>query len=155
MFGLKKASVTIAFIVVLLGVGGYYSYHEELLPSFFYAKAPPSDVIVEPMPDPFATHRDFLIFYMDDEGFNPSEAKIDKSDVLRIQNTSSIDLHIVGTGVDNPPYPGSSECQPQGTLDSCRVLKQGEFWDFTSDVAGAWTFHNAQHPTHTGVVIVE
>ena len=95
-----------------------------------------------------------LISYTD-HGFEPATATIAVGDAVRFTNNSSQDLWVASTGSsENPLYPGTSDCGGS-TLDTCMVLEPREFWEFTFDESGTWTFQNNLDKGQTGSVLVQ
>jgi plastocyanin len=95
-----------------------------------------------------------LISYTDN-GFEPSEATIRQGESVRFTNNSSYELWVAAEGADGAPlYPGTSECGGS-PLDSCKVLKPRDFWEFTFVASGSWLFKNNLDKEKSGVVRVE
>ncbi len=95
-----------------------------------------------------------LISYTDG-GFEPAAAVIEVGDAVRFTNNSSKDLWVAAAGSsEDPVYPGTSECGAS-SLDTCMVLEPREFWEFTFDQSGTWTFQNNLDKGQTGAVLVQ
>ncbi len=96
----------------------------------------------------------FLVSFTD-RGFEPASATIKKGETVRFTNNSSTDLWVASVGTaDGAPYPGGSEECGQSAFDTCKVLKPGEFWEFTFAQAGVWSYHNNRDTAVSGVVRV-
>jgi plastocyanin len=94
-----------------------------------------------------------LISYTD-QGFAPAQATIKKGQAIRFTNNSGQSLWVAAQGTaEHPVYPGQSDCGASA-LDSCTALKSGEFWEFTFDHSGTWTFVNNLDKTQQGAVKV-
>jgi plastocyanin len=94
-----------------------------------------------------------LISYTD-QGFTPAQASIKKGQGVRFTNNSHGELWVAAQGsADHPIYPGTGDCGAS-PLDSCIALKPGEFWEFTFDRSGTWTFVNNLDKTKSGSVSV-
>jgi plastocyanin len=92
-----------------------------------------------------------LVSYTD-RGFEPAFATIKAGDAVRFTNNSSHDLWIAAAGGAGSAYPGDGNNCGQSAFDSCRVLKYGEFWEFTFATAGTWSYQNNRDTKMTGVV---
>ena len=90
------------------------------------------------------------------EGFIPSSITIKKDETVRFTNNSATDLWIAATGASGTLYPASTgaECG-ESAFDSCRVLKHGEFWEFTFTHVGTWSYQNNNDAKMVGVVTVK
>ena len=94
-----------------------------------------------------------LVSYTD-QGFEPATLSIQKGDTVRFTNNSHESLWIAAVGGIGA-YPGGENSCGTSALDSCHVLQPGEFWEFTFDVAGTWSYLNNVDKTNTGVVNVQ
>ncbi len=94
-----------------------------------------------------------LVSYTD-AGFRPAQVSVKKGEAVRFTNNSSGELWIAAEGTpDQPVYPGTSTCG--GTaLDTCKVLKPKEFWEFTFEQSGTWMLVNNLDKNKTGEVRV-
>ncbi|PCI30788.1 hypothetical protein COB52_00915 [Candidatus Kaiserbacteria bacterium] len=107
----------------------------------------------EPMGDPIF-HA--LITYTDD-GFDNSDITINKGDTVRFVDQST---NGVWVGSNSHPthtnYPKKSEGDCLGSsFDTCRILVAAEFWEFTFDEVGKWSYHNHAKARDGGVITVE
>ena len=122
------------------------------VPTDTFVPVPPPPEIIEML----AKSRGFevLVSYTN-RGFEPSTAVINIGESIRFTNNSSNDLWVAATGTaEAPVYPGIGECG-SSTLDTCKVLKPREFWEFTFTKGGMWMFHNNLDKGQTGVVRVD
>jgi plastocyanin len=90
-------------------------------------------------------------------GFEPSTATIKKGDTIRFTNNSGGDLWVASAGTSGGKvYPAGSgnECG-QSAFDSCRAIKEGEFWEFTFTTTGTWGYQNNRDRKMTGTVRVK
>ena len=92
-----------------------------------------------------------LVSYTD-TGFQPSSLAISKGETIRFTNNSHSDLWVAATG--QSPYPSKGNSCAGSDLDSCHVIHSGEFWEFTFDVVGTWSFINNIQKTDGGTVHV-
>lgn len=96
-----------------------------------------------------------LVSYTD-RGFEPSTALVKKGETVRFTNNSSDDLWVSAIGATSGkiyPSGGGDECG-QSAFDSCRTIGRGEFWEFTFDLSGAWSYQNNADTDQVGVVVV-
>ena len=98
-----------------------------------------------------------LVSYTD-RGFEPNSVTINKGEAIRFTNNSSQDLlwvASVATGtISGSIYPSGKEPCGQSAFDSCATLKPHEFWEFTFDVVGTWSYTDNLHKDRTGTVRV-
>ncbi len=91
-----------------------------------------------------------LVSYTD-RGFEPQALSIKQGGTVRFTNNSPREIWVASVGV---PYPsGSADCG-QSAFDSCVVLKPLEFWEFTFNEKGEWTYADNLHKEFTGKVRV-
>ncbi len=98
---------------------------------------------------------DVVIEYTDD-GFKPRDITIKRGERVRFLNTSS-----EGTWPASAIHPThslypekeSTDCLGS-SFDSCRILQNGEFFDFTFQYEGEWRFHDHVHAYQTGSITV-
>ena len=100
-----------------------------------------------------ATSKGFqdLVSYTD-SGFQPTDLTIAKNDTIRFTNNSHSDLWVAAAGATR--YPSKDTSCAGSDFDSCHVIHSGEFWEFTFDVVGTWSFINNIQKTDTGTVHV-
>ncbi|OGG56666.1 hypothetical protein A3D71_03450 [Candidatus Kaiserbacteria bacterium RIFCSPHIGHO2_02_FULL_55_20] len=100
-----------------------------------------------------------LVSYTD-RGFEPDTVTIKKGEAIRFTNNSSQNLlWVASVATGTAPgsiYPtGQQEPCGQSAFDSCATLEPHEFWEFTFDVAGAWSYADNLHKDRTGIVRVQ
>lgn len=96
----------------------------------------------------------YLISYTDG-GFEPPTLTVKKGETVRFTNNSQDDLWIASaTQPDGAVYPGQSDCGATA-FDTCAALKPQEFWEFTFDAAGTWSYKNNSDISKTGVITVK
>jgi plastocyanin len=93
-----------------------------------------------------------LVSYTD-RGFEPALRTISAGETIRFTNNSNTVLWIAARGDSGALYPGTGNNCGQSAFDSCRVLAPGEFWEFTFDSVGTWTYQNSANE-HTGSIVV-
>src|SRR3989344_4513846 len=81
-----------------------------------------------------------LLVSYTDRGFEPPAATIKKGQTVRFTHNSSRDLWVAATGTAGAVYPGTGKECGQSAFDSCFSLKPQEFWEFTFEVAGTWSY---------------
>lgn len=86
-------------------------------------------------------------------GFEPAKIAIPKGDTIRWTNNSHNDLWVAAGG--GALYPGAQDVCGSSAFDSCRVIKSGEFWEFTFTKAGTWSYVNNMDKTKGGAVTVQ
>jgi len=91
------------------------------------------------------------------QGFSPESVTIAQGETVRFLNQAGSGLWVGG---DNHPthnqYPETAEDACLGTsFDTCRVLKAGEFWEFTFNHRGTWGLHNHIRANNTAEIIVK
>lgn len=89
-------------------------------------------------------------------GFEPQTTTIKKGETVRfVNNQEKRAVWVAATGEDGTRYPqGGAECG-QSALDSCSAIGAGDFWEFTFEKPGTWSFKNNAAPEYTGVIIVQ
>jgi plastocyanin len=99
---------------------------------------------------------DVSVTYTDD-GFDPRDLKVDKGTRVRFLNASGQSSFWPASGV-HPTHTLYPEKEPADCLgssfDACRELAPGEFYDFTFNYVGTWSFHDHLHAYHTGSITV-
>ena len=87
-------------------------------------------------------------------GFEPQQVSIKQGEAVRFTNNSSSDLWVASDATtEHPAYPGTSDCGGS-SLDTCKVLKPHEFWEFTFGTSGTWLFQNNLDKSKTGTMTV-
>lgn len=95
----------------------------------------------------------YLISYTDN-GFEPIALDVKKGETVRFTNNSQGGLWVASQALPGATvYPGQSDCGAS-VLDTCMVLKRGDFWEFTFDAAGTWSYKNNSDSAKTGTVTV-
>ena len=89
-----------------------------------------------------------LVSYGDD-GFSPAALTVAAGDTVRFTNNSTKDVWIASVN-----YPGQSSCGGS-SFDTCLVLKSGEFWEFTFDEVGSWTYKNNADTQYKASITVD
>ncbi|MCE9541478.1 cupredoxin domain-containing protein [Candidatus Kaiserbacteria bacterium] len=147
--------IGIVAAAVLLAGGGYIYSERPHVPSYASPAAqPPGHGIVGNSKldtDPY----DVLITYTD-EGFSPADISIAQGQRVRfLNNSKQTTWPASGLHPTHTLYPEkeSSDCLGS-SFDSCAELQKGEFFDFTFNYAGVWTFHDHLHPYSTGSITV-
>jgi plastocyanin len=95
-----------------------------------------------------------LVSYTE-RGFEPAVITLQKGDTVRFTNNSSRGLWVAATGVGGAVYPGTSEECGQSSFDTCKLLQPGEFWEFTFDTTGTWSYQNNSDVRYTGTVTIQ
>jgi plastocyanin len=98
---------------------------------------------------------DIEIVYTDN-GYVPTEITVPKGTRIRFINESNAETWPAsGIHPTHTLYPEkeSSDCLGS-SFDSCKALAQGEFFDFTFNYVGNWSFHDHLHGYHSGVINV-
>lgn len=96
----------------------------------------------------------YLVSYTNN-GFEPSNISIKKGETIRFTNNSSGDVWIAATATGGALYPNVANGCGSSAFDSCHALKSGEFWEFTFESAGTWSYADNLHKDKTGVVHVK
>ncbi len=91
-----------------------------------------------------------LVSYTDD-GFEPTDISVAQGSGIRFVNNSSEALTIASD--PSAPYPGKSPCATSA-FNSCETLQPGDFWEFTFDINGSWSFRNELDPAKVGTLNV-
>lgn len=89
-----------------------------------------------------------------ERGFEPVELSLAAGETVRFANNSSGELWIAADAERGAIYPGTGAECGQSRLDTCRVLKPHEFWEFTFVSAGDWGFRNVLRAEHGGTARV-
>lgn len=98
---------------------------------------------------------DILITYTD-KGYSPRDITIPKGTRVRFLNISpettwpASGLHPTHTLY---PEKAASDCLGS-SFDSCAELGEGDFYNFTFNYEGTWTFHDHLHPYNSGIITV-
>ena len=90
-----------------------------------------------------------------ERGFEPMSVTIQKGETVRFVNNSDANLWVAATGDSGAIYPGTGHECGQSAFDTCKTLKNGEFWEFTFSTVGAWSYHDNFDVERTGVVVVQ
>lgn len=98
---------------------------------------------------------DVTIEYTDD-GFKPRDITIAEGKRVRFLNTSSEEVWPAsGIHPTHSLYPEKENTDCLGSsFDSCRALRNGDFFDFTFYYEGTWTFHDHIHAYQSGSITV-
>ena len=96
----------------------------------------------------------YLVSYTDG-GFEPATLDVKKGETVRFTNNSQSDLWIAETPASGSMYPSTGDECGQSAFDSCIPLKPQEFWEFTFDAAGTWSYKNNSDAAKTGVITVQ
>jgi len=96
----------------------------------------------------------YLISYTDG-GFEPLSLLVKKGETVRFTNNSQGGLWVASVARPGATvYPGRSDCGASA-FGTCAALKPGDFWEFTFDVAGTWSYKNISDSSKTGTVTVK
>jgi plastocyanin len=97
-----------------------------------------------------------LVSYTDD-GFVPQTLDVKEGETVRFTNNATRDLWIAAAQTGSTTlYPsGPNEMCGQSAFDSCVSLKPLEFWEFTFDTSGEWSYRNNASPDDIGVISVD
>ena len=167
MGDIRQKLILLAFLLVLAGVISFLS-SMSILPSPFKMFLHPthSDLIrsgtIPPPPMTPATREKLekshgfqaLVSYTD-EGFEPREVTIKKGQTIRFTNNSSRDLWVAASAdTSDSLYPAVVNGCGSSAFDSCGPIAPQDFWEFTFDSAGAWTFVNNLDKAKSGVAHV-
>lgn len=91
-------------------------------------------------------------------GYDPKSITIRKGDTVRFVNNATSQDTWPASAVHPThsiyPEKTSSDCLGSA-FDACRGLRPGESWEFTFNQAGEWRFHDHNHASKTGVILVE
>lgn len=89
-----------------------------------------------------------------DEGFRPSEVKVQKGGTVVWFNKSSAAVWPASAvHPTHSAYPQKGGCVGS-SFDACRRVASGEKYEFTFDHAGTWKYHDHLNPVHFGAVTV-
>lgn len=99
---------------------------------------------------------DIEIVYTDN-GYVPTEITVPKGTRIRFLNESNAETWPAsGIHPTHSLYPEKSPADCLGSsFDSCASLARGEFFDYTFNYVGRWSFHDHLHGYHGGVIIVQ
>lgn len=151
----------VLFIVVIFSIYGLSESHF----SQMSLTVPATQETQQTAPPPFtpavqaqlaASHGfQYLVSYTG-SGFQPKTLTVKKDETVRFTNNSSENLWVAANGSSGAVYPAGStnECG-QSAFDSCMTIGKGEFWEFTFNTAGTWSYKNNQDASRTGVIVVE
>ncbi len=94
-----------------------------------------------------------LVSYTD-RGFVPDTLNIKNGETVRFTNNSSHNLWVASSASGSDRlYPSEpDESCGQSAFDSCVSMKPLEFWEFTFDETGEWSYMNNVTPSDTAVV---
>lgn len=153
----KNVLLTLGILVLLTcGVGGYLLWQNNT-PAASYEQAPPEPpgkgVVGNAISD--IGQFDTTIEYTDD-GFKPRDIAIAQGTRIRFLNTSGEEVWPAsGIHPTHSLYPEKESTDCLGSsFDSCRPLKNGEFFDFTFFYTGEWRYHDHIHAYQTGSITV-
>lgn len=157
----KEILTTFAVIVVLAACAYAFSHIRPLAARTTASATSTAEMGRPPLTDEvkaqLAASKGFqvLVSYTDG-GFEPNVVTIKKGDTIRFTNNSREDLWVAATGASGAVYPAGTggECG-QSAFDGCRSISRGEFWEFTFNVAGTWSYQDNRDTKMTGVVQVE
>lgn len=104
----------------------------------------------------------FATVTLTENGFSPSTVTVARGETVRFINDSARGMWVAS---DEHPthtdYDGTSTREhcadgaPSGsTFDQCAAVEKGEFWDYTFEKSGTFSFHNHVGATNTGTVVV-
>ncbi|MBI5457506.1 hypothetical protein HY971_02150 [Candidatus Kaiserbacteria bacterium] len=101
--------------------------------------------------DPF----DIVIPYTD-EGYATTSITVKSGTRVRFLNQSGEETWPAsGIHPTHTLYPEKEKADCLGSsFDSCAALKTGEFFDFTFNYTGTWSFHDHLHAYHIGSIVV-
>ena len=88
-----------------------------------------------------------------DTGFEPREISVKRGETVRFTNNSHNAMWIAAAG-PNQLYPAGTNTCGSSAFDSCRVLRPGDYWQFTFKEVGSWNFSNKFGGKNTGVIHV-
>ena len=159
-YSLVVAAVVVVVLAVYLfaGTAGKATLPAQANPEPASATTPePAQVVPEPTTSDTVVaqpSRGFqvLVSYTD-RGFEPSDTKVAKGDTIRFTNNSSGNMWIAASGTRL--YPAATGSCGSRAFDTCKALKAGEYWEFTFNVAGGWTYQDNLHKEAQGVVKVK
>lgn len=156
---MKNKAVGIILVVIVLLIAAYVvrirfstppvsSYQQS-------ATQPPGHGVVGNEtndPDPF----DIEIAYTDD-GYATTTVSIKQGTRVRFINRSNQQTWPAsGIHPTHTLYPEKEDTDCLGSsFDACAALARGEYFDFTFNYVGTWTFHDHLHGFHSGRIIVE
>lgn len=85
-------------------------------------------------------------------GFSPPSLSVNKGETVRFTNNAPTAVRIVAESGSS--YPGSSDCGTSA-LDSCKEIAHGEYWEFTFNDTGTWTYVNPLDTSKRGTITVK
>ena len=152
----------VALLLGLYAVTGYFAISLQPVATATPPASSRSNVAyVPPAPPPMAAYtvdaqsKGFyaLVSYTD-RGFEPATLAVHTGDRVRFTNNTSREMWVAAAGsAATPIYPGVGACDAS-PLDTCGVLKPGEFWEFTFDAAGTWQYADNRNKANEGTVNV-
>lgn len=96
----------------------------------------------------------YLVSYTD-SGFEPATLAVQAGETVRFTNNSSQNLWVAASAEGGAIYPAGGKNCGQSAFDSCVAMQPLEFWEFTFDLSGEWSFANNINKSRSGVVRVE
>ena len=105
-------------------------------------------VLVAMGPAPAVMTEEDHVVQISGKAFQPDKLLVKVGERVTWKNVDSTDHTVVDIG--RPSQPGT---QGKGEFDS-GTLKPGETWSYTFTKEGNFQYHCTNHPTMTGVVIV-
>ena len=101
-----------------------------------------------------STGFDYLVSYTE-RGFEPANVTIEAGQTIRFANNNAgKTLWVAATSDGGTLYAGSGRGCGQSDFDSCMALERGDFWEFTFQDEGTWSYKNNTEVKHMGVVTV-
>ncbi len=145
--------VSALLLIALVGLA-YQFFSEEKLSYAVPAPQTPGRGVVgnaQLTPDSY----DVLITYTG-QGFSPRDVIVKQGQRVRFLNTSSEEIWPAsGIHPTHSLYPEKQSTDCLGSsFDSCRPIKDGEFFDFTFYYTGEWRYHDHDHAYQTGSITV-
>ena len=96
----------------------------------------------------------YLVSYTD-RGFEPATLGVKEGETVRFTNNSGGGLWVASVALPGATvYPGQSDCGASA-FGTCAALKPGDFWEFTFDAAGTWSYKNISDTSKTGTITVK
>lgn len=96
----------------------------------------------------------YLVSYTDG-GFEPPTLSVKRGETVRFTNNSQSDLWVASIAMQGGTvYPGQSDCGASA-FGTCAALKPQEFWEFTFDAVGTWSYKNNSDAAKTGTITVK
>ena len=94
-----------------------------------------------------------LVSYTD-SGFEPATLTLQKGQTVRFTNNSSHDLWVGElTKTNTADNPNISNCG-ETPFNSCKVLKPGEFWEYTFYTTGTFDYQDNEHTSSQASIVI-